>query len=129
MSCDELTVRLDGSPQFAPDGGLRFHPRYQKQTFTCARLGTKALVWPGEEQFLLLLRQHLLNVPSQQALQLSAQPALKRMLGASHLQWDLVRLLYVQSHEQQFAMPQLHQPDLHLADPRLSARSFKLVSA
>ena len=80
MSCGELTVRLDGSPQCAPDGGLRFHPRYQKQTFTCARLGTKTFVWPGEEQFLRLLRQHLLNVPSQQALQLSAQPALKRTL-------------------------------------------------
>jgi hypothetical protein len=80
MSCDELTVRLDGSPPFAPDGGLRFHPCYQKQAFTCARLETRTYVWPGEEQFLLLLRQHLLNIPSQQALKLSAQPALKRTL-------------------------------------------------
>jgi hypothetical protein len=43
-------------------------------------LGTRTFVWPGEEQLLLLLRQHLLYVPSQQALQLSAQPALKRTL-------------------------------------------------
>jgi hypothetical protein len=66
MSCDELTVRLDGSPQFAPDGGLP--SSVPEADVHLVGLGTRTFVCPGEEQFLLLLRQRLLNVPSQQAL-------------------------------------------------------------
>jgi hypothetical protein len=35
----------------------------------------------------------------------------------------------MQCHEHEFAMEQLHQPDLHLGDARLLAGRFQLVEA
>src|SRR6266571_7020817 len=85
----------------------------------------RMLSTPGQEQIPLGDKQHLLYIPAKQDLELLSQPVLKRMLGGRQRLEGLLRLLRVHGHEQEFAVVQVHQPDLQLGDADLPTGCFK----
>jgi hypothetical protein len=92
----------------------------------------RKLLTPGEDQVTLRVRQpthYILHIPSKQDLELCSQPAIKWTLRVIQRLEGLVRLLRVECDEHQVTVEQLHQPDLHLGDPHVSAGRFELLFA
>src|SRR5215471_911987 len=85
--------------------------------------------FPGEEQVSWRVSQYLLHVPTQQDPQLLSQPACKPRLGTGERLAGLLRLQHLHAYQEEFAVEQLQELDLHLGNPCLLAGCGKLLWA